>query len=457
MQIGVIIERGLKDWQIIQQHGGIGSLQLSGRYIINEEQDTIHVWARLVYENTGEPVFFWREAEMKENQEWSIVLNDIPVGGLYRIETCLKEDQCPYFADALRGDIIHHVGVGDLYVIAGQSNSSGYGKDFICDPPDIGVHIYKNSEQWDLASHPLNDSTNTLHLVNREYIMSAHSPYLSFAKYLKGILGYPIGLLQASLGGSPIERWNPRENGDLYRNMLNIIKQQGGAVAGILWYQGCTEACEENHENYFSRFKEMVTGLRAELGDEVPFYTAQLNRLTEKSNEKKDYAWSCIREAQRQAAKNLNKVYMIPTIDGTLSDLIHNSAAFNMVLGERFAKMALVKNYGKRFCCDAPDLKEAVLEKCTLVLSFYNVVDILDSYSVSPDELMLQIMDENGRVNITDYKINSNQIILKLERAVVGTCYVSNAIGQDPKGKCMIDFSTHLPVVSFLDERVKII
>lgn len=456
MQIGVIIERGIKDWQIIQQIGGFGKIHLSGRYIKTIQKNPVHVWVRLVYENTGEPLIFWLEADIQENNEWSAVLENIPAGGLYRIDTCLKEDSCPYFADALRGDIVHHIGVGDLFVIAGQSNASGYGKDFIYDGPELGVHLYKNSECWDLASHPLNDSTGTLHFANREDIMSAHSPYLSFAKYMKRILGYPIGLIQTAQGASPIMRWLPGKQGDLYENMMRCIMQQGGTAAGILWYQGCTEACDRRHENYYEQFEKLVYQTRKDLAYEIPFYTAQINRLTEKADESGDASWSGVREAQRQAAKNINKVYMIPAIDGTMSDLIHNSAAFNMVLGERFAKMALAKSYGKHFHCDAPDLSEAILKGKTLELSFENVMDILDSCYVEPDELMFQIRDDKGSIRIVSYEISGNRIIMELDRRSMGNCYVSNAAGQNPRGRSIVDFTTHLPVVAFIDERVEV-
>lgn len=63
------------------------------------------------------------------------------------------------------GDMIHHLGIGDLFVITGQSNSAGYGKDPIFDPPELGIHLLKNNGRWDMASHPFNDSTATIQLI----------------------------------------------------------------------------------------------------------------------------------------------------------------------------------------------------------------------------------------------------------------------------------------------------
>lgn len=164
----------------------------------------------------------------------------VPKGGLYRIDTCMDlADTCGDWS--VRGDCVYHVGVGDVFVIAGQSNSAGYGKDFISDAPEAGVHLLKNSGCWDIAAHHMNDSTDTLHPHNRDGANTGHSPYLSFGKYLKRELGYPIGLVQTSLGGSPLSAWSGEE-GSLCRSMLNVVKKLNG-IKGILWYQGCSDTC----------------------------------------------------------------------------------------------------------------------------------------------------------------------------------------------------------------------
>ena len=454
MQTGVIIDSGLIDWQIIQQENGYGKICLKGHYLTSQDKFNVHVWVRVLREDNSEPLVFWKCAENDGDNSWGIVIPSIPVGGLYRVETCLKEDECIYFADALRGDMIHHIGVGDVYVIAGQSNSSGFGKDSVMDEPILGVHLLKNSNRWDLATHPMNDSTNTKHSVNQETINSGHSPYLSFAKYLKKELGYPIGLIQTALGGSPLSKWNPKEDGALYQNMIEIIEEQNGVITGVLWYQGCTEACEELHENYYERFREFTNELRTHLKASVPIFTVQLNRLTECSSDIKNTAWSSIREDQRRASKEIENVFMVPAIDGTMSDLIHNSAAFNIVLGERIAKKALSKIYNKSYMADAPDLKLAILHKNELTLEFENVYDILDTFNAEASDLLFRVVDDQGVIQIKSYKLWKKCIILELAREVKGKCKVSNAYGQNPQGIHTIDLGTHYPIVAFWNEKV---
>lgn len=452
MEIGAIIEDGLRDWQIIQQKEGKAVIHVCGRWSSEEEIKNARVFVRIVKEDTGDTVVQWSCSDDLGNRKWRIKIDNIPAGGLYRLETCVNPQNAAISEWALRGDMIHHFGVGDLYVIAGQSNSAGYGKDPVYDAPELGVHLYKNSGCWDLASHPMNDSTNTLHEINREGCNSGNSPYLSFGKYLKRELHYPIGLIQTSLGGSPLARWNVNEIGDLYKNMLNIIQEVGGNVRGILWYQGCSDTDEVQAKTYLERFEAMVSQVRKDLrSDDLPVLTVQINRVTNAVDEKIDQGWSIIREAQRQAAYRIKNVFVTPSLDCTLSDVIHNSAASNLVLGERMAKLAMCYVYHRNGEALAPDIADVSLEtEKRIKMSFANVQGKLYAYEVPVANISFTVEDEIGTVKISSYEmIEPNVVILNLDRAIIGQGYVNNAYGMNPEGRNAVDFSTHLPILGF--------
>ncbi|MEZ4628259.1 MAG: sialate O-acetylesterase [Eubacteriales bacterium] len=74
-----------------------------------------------------------------------------------------------------RGDMVHHVGVGDVFVIAGQSNAAGRAKDPIEDAPEIGVSLLRDSGKWDLAAHPLGETTGSVHLGHFEPQPRSHA------------------------------------------------------------------------------------------------------------------------------------------------------------------------------------------------------------------------------------------------------------------------------------------
>lgn len=449
MRTGAVIEQGLEDWQIIQQSDGKGEIEVSGYwYLDTDEQGSVYV--RIVKEDTGETVIPWREAVDTGKQHWKAVIPEIPAGGLYRLETCVMTESRMTLQWGIRGDVVHYFGIGDLYVIAGQSNSAGYGKDPVYDPPELGVHLLANCNCWKLAAHPLNDSTDTRHEINRETANTGNSPYLSFAKYLKRELHYPVGLIQTSLGGSPLSRWNPEEEGDLYKNMLEIAGLAKSGIKGILWYQGCSDTEEPQSKTYFERFQKMVERTRRDLqNQDLAFLTVQLNRCITKSDQQTDEGWSRVREAQRRAAREIRNVFLVPSLDFSLSDSIHNSSASNVVLGERMARLALQKIYGKPVQAMAPDIAGAVLTKADQVtVVFENIYERFYTYDVPAEALSLGVEDELGMVRIRDYRIpNSSECLLNLERPVQGNAYLHNAKGKNPSGTVPIDFATHLPLL----------
>ena len=459
MQIGAIIENGPNDWQIIQQFNGKADLVVSGKWVHEEELIDLRVYVRLVKEDTGDTVIPWLESEDLGGNKWCLTLKDVPVGGLYRIETCLNQGNSKVLEWTIRGDMIHHLGIGDIFVIAGQSNSAGYGKDPIYDPPEIGIHILKNNGKWDLASHPLNESTQSIHEENRENANPGHSPYLSFARQLKRELCYPIGLIQASLGGSALSLWNPKENGVLYKSMLDTIRSQNSKIKGVLWYQGCSDTLEGLCDTYLERFKSMVSNIREALNDDkLPILTVQLNRLVTPASEISDRCWGKVREAQRQAAKQIANVFIIPATDCTLSDAIHNSSAANIVIGERLSKIALKNIYKKGINYNAPDLSEATkISHDKILLNFDNVCNRLYTYEVGADNLPFVIEDEKGFAVIKSYEQNDvNTITITLDRELGNSCRIHGAFEQNPKAIIPIDFSNHLPMLSFYGVEVKI-
>ncbi len=447
--IGALIQEGARDWQIFQQKDGFAQIDLSGQWRY-EDAGNPQVYVCVKKEDTGEPIIWWTKCSMN-GHDWHITLN-VPAGGLYYIESCLSLNGPAWSEWAIRGDIISHIGVGDLYVIAGQSNSAGYGKDFIYDPGELGVHILKNDGAWHLAVHPLQDSTGAKDTpVNMDTANTGHSLYLAFAKYMKRELHYPIGLIQTAKGGSFMDEWSPN-GGALYRNMLNRIEAAGGAVKGIVWYQGCSDATKDLCAGYSDKFTDWLRAVRAELHDpQLPVFVFQLNRCYAFKTEDSDFAWGMIREQQRRFGA-IPYVYVIPTVDSVTSDGCgHNSAKANLALGERLAKTALTHEYGKAFLCDAPNILRATQTGSKeILLSFAPVYDKLETFGCTPDKLAFTVEDENGLAELESYALQSgSELMLILQREPGTTPKVHCAYEQDMQRIVPVDFATHLPILSF--------
>ncbi len=454
---GATIESGLSDWQIIQRdEHGLGKIDLKGRWSGPKTRpdgtQKCSVQARLVWQDYNEPVtaaLDWHDAQTQPEGTWQMTLAAIPAGGLYRLETRLCDDDATEWST--RGDMRHFVGVGDVWIIAGQSNSAGYGRGAVEDPSVLGAHLFRNSVAWALASHPMNESTDTQHVVNREGGNPGHSPYLAFGRELQRELGYPIGLIQTALGGSPLRRWNPTEEGpsDLFENMIDCVKAAGGGAKGVLWYQGESDANDLEGDSYAARFAAAVDAWRAALGDQaLPVLTVQLNRVYQKPSDEGERGWSKVREAQRQVARTVKGVAVVPSLDLPLSDLVHISAAGNLMLGHRLALAALGMVYGRDTEWRSTDLEGAKFaeKRSSILLSFSGVLSRVGTIDVTSTGF--KVVDGTGDIGIAETKYDGTTVTLVLQHAAEGRTVVHGAYGANPP-LMAVDMDRLWPILGF--------
>jgi len=501
---GAYITEGPAAWTILQQDAdGFADVALQGYWQVIDgvgdyDLERATVYVRVLREDDGRVVWPWepcRMAEGLEEQErsaslelslevgkgrmaleeqerrWSARLR-LPAGGLYRLETCLRvRRDDPAMEWPMRGDMIHHLGVGDVWLIAGQSNAAGYGRGAHDDAPEPGVHMLRLNGQWDMASHPLNDPTGTLFAPNREWSNPAHSPFLLFGKLLRSALGYPIGLVPTALGGSHLRSWNPDESGELYRNMREIVGLAGDRVRGVLWYQGCSEACSpetDESQTYLERFEAFVRHLRADFSDDalpLPVLTVQLNRLIGwEVSDALDRCWGRVREAQKEAALRIPSVYIVPSLDGDVCDNIHNGPNANRLIGTRLAEAALAHVYEERdggvrdrglarTHARAPRAVAANVrrneekERFEIAIKFADVAGRLLAHTT---EKAFAVEDESGGIGVPEWQVaGTSEIVLALAREPVGETFVHGAFETNPAYYVPFDDATRWPMLAF--------
>lgn len=461
MNYGVTIEKGAYPWQIFQQKDGCADITVEGGFrCIHLSQEVPLVFtevdgkkpklkARIAWESSGESVIGWSLCDILEGGRWRITFPKVPAGGLYRIETYMEYEGWDGLS-VTRGDMVHNIGVGDVFVIAGQSNAAGRSKAPVTDEPELGVHLLRNSGKWDLATHPLNETTHAIHLGHFENHNPGHSPYLHFAKMLKKALGYPIGLVMAAYGGAPLRWWNPEENGALFDNMLALLGDYEITPKAVLWYQGEAEGFENSASTYPERFESLVRHTREALhSPALPFITVQLNRDMAPSTEQLDREWGMVREAQRQAPNRIPGVYVVPAVDLSLYDFIHNSSESNLVVGERCAKATLTEIYGKRYDWKAPEPVSAVQTgEDTVELTLSNILNWINPYDVPGPLLPFEIEDEDGLAGVKEYRSEDPKIILTFTRSIKGKAVLHGAWRMNP-GQAVPCDCMRMPMLSF--------
>jgi hypothetical protein len=456
---GAMIDSGVSDWQVFQQDAsGAADISVAGRWE-GAGAPKAAVVLRLVREDNGLPVathLDWQTATSNKDGTWSATLKNVPAGGLYRLETHVRPDMSHPVEWSQRGDIRHFLGVGDLWIIAGQSNAAGYGRGPCFEPPELGLHLFNNAMTWVLASQPLNESTGSMHLENCEGA-SGHGPWIHFARLVKQQVNHPIGLVQVSLGGSALVSWNPTEPGDhpLYALMMRVHKAVGGKVRGILWYQGCSEtATVATADTYANRFMAAVSAWREAMSQpDLPVLTVQLSHWTGPAPADEEQAvnkaWTVLRDAQRLVPKRLKNVSVIPTFDLSITDGIHISPFGNMLLAQRAAQSALAMVYGFKVDHRAPEPATARVMKdgIAIEIEFENVIGRMDS--IDPVAIPFRVEDENGVVEIKRIEYTGTATIrLLLARPLSGKAFAHGGYGHNPPPVPM-DMDRAMPMLGF--------
>ena len=228
-------------------------------------------------------------------------LTGVPAGGPYTINCRVEVSR----VDTNRGVTknvtniaVGPVFVGDLWVLAGQSNMEGVGDLIDVTPPHPQVMMLGMDGKWKQAEEPLHwlvDSPDPVHSgdpkTREQRSAQEHKTRtkgaglgLPFAVALVEATGVPIGLVICAHGGTSMEQWNPAKKDEggksLYGSMLRQFQLAGGKVKGVLWYQGESDANAEASKVYPQVFADFIAAVRSDFGQpELPFYFVQIGRF----------------------------------------------------------------------------------------------------------------------------------------------------------------------------------
>lgn len=264
--------------------------------------------------------------------------------------------------------------VGDVFVAAGQSNMElnyvqyyenatyNFGNGLIT-TGDLPKPLVDDNVKFVIANHDVEDTDFPLSAVNQsadawltaDSTNSLHLSYLAqqFAMQLRAKHpNVPIGIIQTAWGGTPIRRHV--QGGDIYANHIAPLK--GFHVAGVLWYQGCSDANNYGTAlQYESQMTTLINQYRSVFErKDLPFLYVQLARWP-------NYQYTQnVREAQRTTLDNANlqdrsNVAMTVSLDtdkGT-SALIHPLG--KDILGARMAAQYLAMENGTKNAVSVPN------------------------------------------------------------------------------------------------------
>ena len=213
----------------------------------------------------------------------------LPAGGWYKLE--LK---------AIEGDkevettAVEQFGVGEVFVVAGQSNAGNYGSEK--QVSETGLVSEFDGKQWNLGNDPQKGAGGT-----------SGSFMPAFGDAMAKRFGVPIGLVPVAAGGTSVREWLPKgitfkeltttgkgvvRKGDQYEaegNLFNKLTQPMkilgvGGFRAVLWHQGESDAgqAREGHPadrqitgaQYTDFMEQLIRRSRNAAAWPVPWFTA---------------------------------------------------------------------------------------------------------------------------------------------------------------------------------------
>jgi hypothetical protein len=234
------------DYEVIQRHSPThGVLQIAGRLTSALVEPAV-VEARLF--NPGVDTPWTAMTNLPAGQTEFRAAMNAPAGGWFQLHVRVRRG-----AETLAETNVAHVGIGEVFVIAGQSNSANHGERKQR-PASDRVAAF-SGRHWQPALDPQPGATG-----------SGGSFIPPFADAMAARFNVPVGVACVGVGATSVREWLPRgtrfpnpptltgqvsrlENGEweskgrLFDNLVARMKQLGpGGFRAVLWHQGESDA-----------------------------------------------------------------------------------------------------------------------------------------------------------------------------------------------------------------------
>jgi len=152
--------------------------------------------------------------------------------------------------------------------------------------------------------------------------------------------------------------------GAIFNGVINPLIPYG--IAGVIWYQG--ESNAGRAYEYRIAFPLLINDWRQKWQQEqLPFYFCQLVNFRSKRPVPAESEWAELRESQSKALQ-LPKTGQAVLIDLGEADDVHPRNKKDV--GERLARLALAKQYGKQIAFSGPVCESATVESGTIRVKF---------------------------------------------------------------------------------------
>jgi len=200
----------------------------------------------------------------------------VPAGGWYEVTVRGEAGGKKFEAK------VEHVGVGEVFVGAGQSNSTNCGEER--QKVKSGMVSTFDGGKWRIADDPQpgchDKSAN-----------GSFWPPFGDALYRREKV--PVGVAVTGHGGTSVRAWQP--GGELYEWMMRRIYRLGpGGFRAVLWHQGESDVGMSSRR-YASMLANVILSSKRDAGWEFPWFVARVSYHSPKAP-----SFAGTREAQKK-------------------------------------------------------------------------------------------------------------------------------------------------------------
>ncbi|MEI6781900.1 MAG: sialate O-acetylesterase [Verrucomicrobiota bacterium] len=210
--------------------------------------------------------------------DWAVVVNaptngpfvgilpGVTAGGWYRVEIRAVYGG----ATTMVATGVDRIGVGDVFVTAGQSNAACFGSPTQRPSDDHVTACILASGAWQFAADPQPDN-------NPGGMGGGGSAWPILGSLLVQSNHVPVGFVGVAYGGSALSQWLPGTS--FFQYLTNALRTFGtNGVRAVLWHQGETDSVNSTTAiSYAQQISNVVASSRSAAGWSVPWGIAEVS------------------------------------------------------------------------------------------------------------------------------------------------------------------------------------
>ena len=345
-------------------------------------------------------------------------------------------------------DSVNDIGIGDVFIIAGQSNAMGRATNAqIYTHPTLKAVVFNENDLWLEANDPIDIDTNI------------GSPWPLVATEIMQSQNIPVGFLSTAQGGTGLV--NPDDwlvpTGTLYLNMLQQVSDSEiNAFKGVYWHQGENDINNSVTQlDYNTELDNLAAAIQTNVPGAPPMIVARVGYKTTSSPSREDL--DAIREAQSEAWFDNDNIFEGPTLNdiGPLADGVHFQTNEEVqTLATRWWAATEAAFYGGS-TGQGPQFVEAI-EDVTRYRIYITYDNVIGTLSPSTGITGFRVEDDGIGVGISTIEVISDDTVqITLDLPLSGTATISYGSGNDI-GNLSDENEYNLPSESFVDESVNL-